>query len=126
MVQRSPLGLVRGLGSSRSGTEHYVQQKITSYALIPLSIFFLGLVIALAGEDHATVAATLARPYISLPLLMFVIANAVHMRLGMDVVIEDYVHHKALKPLATTLNLFFSYGVAAATAFALLKIGFGG
>jgi len=126
MVARTPLGRVKGLGAARSGTGDVWRQKVVSYALVPLSVFALGLVVALSGSDWATVTATLANPLIALPLFLFVLVNAVHMRLGMNAVIEDYVHGKLTKTLAILANVFFSYGAAAIAAFALILIALRG
>jgi succinate dehydrogenase / fumarate reductase membrane anchor subunit len=126
MVARTPFARVRGLGASGTGTREYWFLKLTSIALIPLSIFIVGLLIVLKDADHASVADAIAAPYVAVPIVFFIIANAVHMRLGMQSVIDDYVHDKGLKKLTFAANLFFSYGVAAAGLYFLLKIGLGG
>lgn len=126
MVARSQFARVRGLGASGTGTREYWLLKLTSVALLPLTIFLIGLLIALKDADHARVAAAIAEPYIAVPLFFFILANALHMRLGMQNVIDDYVHDKTLKKLTTGGNLFFSYGAAAAAFYFLLKIGLGG
>jgi len=125
MVARTPRAKVRGLGSAKSGAAGYWRMKLTSYALIPLTVFLIGLLVALARADHATVAATLAAPYVALPLLLFILVNALHMRLGMDQIIEDYVHSKFRKTAAVAGNVFFCWGVAAAAVFALLRLSLG-
>ena len=126
MVARTPFARVRGLGASGTGTREYWFLKLTSIALVPLSIFIIGLLIALQDTDHANVAEAIAAPYIAVPLFFFILANAVHMRLGMQNVIDDYVHEKGMKKLAVGANLFFSYGASAAAFYFLLKIGLGG
>jgi succinate dehydrogenase / fumarate reductase membrane anchor subunit len=125
VVARSPLARVRGLGASGGGTREYWQMKVTSYALLPLTLFVIGLLVALARADHGQVVTTLARPYIALPLFLFILANALHMKLGMQNVIDDYVHLRTSKKWWTMANLFFSYGASAAAAFFLLQISFG-
>jgi succinate dehydrogenase / fumarate reductase, membrane anchor subunit len=125
MVARTPRAQVRGLGSAKSGAADYWRMKLTSYALLPLTVFLIGLAIALARADHATAAATLAAPYVAIPLLFFILINALHMRLGMDQIIEDYVHAKAWKMAAAAANVFFSWGVAATAVFALLRLSLG-
>lgn len=92
MSQRTPLGKVRGLGSAKEGTDHFWMQRVTAVANIVLVCFLIGLVLALAGADYATVKRTLARPEIAIPLLLLVLSGVVHMRLGMQTIIEDYVH----------------------------------
>jgi succinate dehydrogenase / fumarate reductase membrane anchor subunit len=125
VVARSPLARVRGLGASGGGTREYWQMKVTSYALLPLTLFVIGLLVVLARADHAQVLATLAAPYVGLPLFLFILANAVHMQLGMQNVIDDYVHLRSSKKWWTMANIFFSYGACAAAAFFLLQISFG-
>jgi succinate dehydrogenase / fumarate reductase membrane anchor subunit len=125
MVARTPFARVRGLGASGTGTREYWFVKLTSVALLPLSVFIVGLLIALKDADHASVAAALAAPYVAVPLVFFIVVNAVHMRLGMQNVIDDYVHDKVLKKLMVAANIFFSYGMAAAAFYFLLKIGLG-
>jgi succinate dehydrogenase / fumarate reductase, membrane anchor subunit len=126
MVARTPFARVRGLGASGTGTREYWLLKLTSVALLPLTIFIIGLLIALKDADHARVADAIAAPYIAVPLFFFILANAIHMRLGMQNIIDDYVHDKGMKKLTVGANLFFSYGTAAAAFYFLLKIGLGG
>ncbi|MFD1333372.1 succinate dehydrogenase, hydrophobic membrane anchor protein [Methylopila musalis] len=122
---RTPLGQVRGLGAARSGTGHFWLQRLTAVANLALSIFFVGLLISLAGESHASVTATLAHPVVTIVMLLFVLAATIHMRLGMQVIIEDYVHHEAFKIAALMLNTFFAIVIGLSAVFALLKISFG-
>jgi len=126
MMMRTPLKNVRGLGSAKEGADHFWKQRLTGAANLVLSIFLLGLLICLAGADYATVKATLARPFVALPLLLLVVSAAVHMRIGMAVIIEDYVHGEAMKIALLMLNSFFSILVGAASALAVLKLSFGG
>lgn len=123
---RTPLGRVRGLGSAKSGTGHFWLQRVTAVANVILTIGFLCVVLSLIGKPHGAAIATLAKPQVAILMLLFVVSGAVHMRLGMQVVIEDYIHHEGLKILAVMANTFFAIAVGAACAFALLKISFGG
>ncbi len=123
---RTPLGRVRGLGSAKSGTGHFWLQRVTAVANLVLAIVFIGVVVALAGKPYAAALALLSNPLVAILMLLFVVSGAIHMRLGMQVVIEDYIHGEGLKILAVMANTFFTVAVGAACAFALLKISFGG
>ena len=125
MSQRTPLGRVRGLGSARGGTDHFWRQRVTAVANIVLVSFLIWLVLTLAGADHATVKRTLGRPEIAIPLLLLVLSGVVHMRLGMQTIIEDYVHSEGRKVAALMLNSFFAILIGIACAFAVLKLSFG-
>src|SRR5262245_32249260 len=125
MSQRTPLGKVRGLGSAKGGTDHFWMQRVTAVANIVLIPFLIGLLLALAGADHATVKRTLARPEIAIPLLLLVLSGVVHMRLGMQTIIEDYVHAEVPKLAALMLNSFFAILIGITCAFAVLKLTFG-
>jgi succinate dehydrogenase / fumarate reductase membrane anchor subunit len=122
---RTPLGQVRGLGSAKAGTEHFWIQRLTAVANLPLTLIFVGVVIALAGSSHAGAIATLGNPWIAILMLLFVLSAAVHMRIGMQVIIEDYVHGELWKLAALMANTFFTVVIGLAAAFALLKISFG-
>ncbi len=123
---RTPLGRVRGLGSAKKGTGDFVVQRVTSVALLILLIPFVILIVALNGEPYETVATTLASPLVALILLAGILVTAVHMRVGMQVIIEDYVEHEMLKLVTLIANWLFSWGVGLIAAFAVLKIAFGG
>lgn len=125
MSLRTPLGKVRGLGSAKSGTEHWWMQRVTAIANIPLTISFIIIVISLIGADHATVAARLGHPIIAILMLAFILSITWHMRLGMQVVIEDYVRSEGWKIACVLANTFFSTAVAIAGIYAILKLGFG-
>lgn len=123
---RTPLARVRGLGSARAGTGHFWLQRLTAVSNLVLAIVFVGLVVSLVGKPYAAAVATLSHPLVAILMLLFTISAAVHMRIGMQVIIEDYVHHELLKIVAVLANTFFAIAVGAACAFALLKISFGG
>jgi succinate dehydrogenase / fumarate reductase membrane anchor subunit len=126
MVARTQIARIRGLGASGTGTREYWLLKLSSIALLPLTIFIIGLLVALKDADHARVAEALAAPWIVVPLFFFILATALHMRLGMQNIIDDYVHGKAMKKLAVAANIFFSYGTCGAAFYFLTKIGLGG
>jgi succinate dehydrogenase / fumarate reductase, membrane anchor subunit len=124
-MARTPLGKVRGLGAARSGTEHFWMQIVTSVASIPLTIFFIGLVLSLVGRPWAEAVAVLGHPIVAILLSLFVLTNVEHMRIGMQVVIEDYVHSDLPKAVLLMLNTFYSYGLGFAALFAIAKLSFG-
>ena len=125
MAHRTPLARVRGLGSAREGAEHFWRQRVTAVANIVLVSFLIYLIVKLAGADYATVRHTLARPQNAIPLLLLVLSGVVHMRLGMQSIIEDYVHSEGRKIAALMLNSFFAMLVGLTAAFAVLKLSFG-
>ncbi|NKB55171.1 MAG: succinate dehydrogenase, hydrophobic membrane anchor protein [Alphaproteobacteria bacterium] len=126
MSLRSPLGRVRGLGSAKSGTEHFWMQRVTAVALIPLTLWFVYSVIALAGEDHATATAWLQAPTTAVLMIVMIAATFHHMQLGLQVVIEDYVHGEGVKIASLMVMKGASLLLAVAAAFAVLKVAFGG
>ncbi|MGH6763378.1 MAG: succinate dehydrogenase, hydrophobic membrane anchor protein [Phyllobacterium sp.] len=123
---RTPLGKVRGLGSAKEGTDHFWRQRLTAVANIPLFLFFIGLVVSLSGASYAEARAALAHPLTGLVLAMVLLSGLVHMRLGMQVIIEDYVHGEGTKIVLLMLNTFFTVIVGMASLFAILKLSFGG
>ena len=122
----TPLKRVRGLGSAHEGPEHFVRQRITALANLLLIPFAVGLIAALAGTDLATVKATIGHPVVAIALIVLVLSMTIHMRIGMQIIIEDYVHAEGSKMLTLAANTFFSWAVAAVAIFAVLKLSFGG
>jgi succinate dehydrogenase / fumarate reductase, membrane anchor subunit len=125
MSQRTPLAKVRGLGSAKGGTDHFWMQRATAVANIALVGFLIWLLFTLAGADYATVKRTLGMPWVAIPLLLLVLSGALHMRLGMQTIIEDYVHSEGPKIAALLLNTFFAILIGFTCAFAVLKLTFG-
>ena len=122
---RTPLSRVRYLGAAHSGTRHFWHQRLTSVALIPLTIGAVFLVISLLGRNHAAVVQILGSSPVAIGLLLFVLVSVYHMWLGMQVIIEDYVHDDLPKYAALMSNTFFSCAVGITAVFAILKLSFG-
>jgi succinate dehydrogenase / fumarate reductase membrane anchor subunit len=122
----TPLKRVRGLGSARSGTDHFWRQRLTAVALVPLTLAFVVIVLKTVGGDYDQVTTTLSHPLPALLLLLFILAGIMHMRIGMQVIIEDYVHTEGSKIALLVLNNFFSVALGLACALAVLKLSFGG
>jgi len=125
MSMRTPLKNVRRLGSAKEGADHFWQQRVTSVANIFLGIFLVWLIASLTGQGHQAVKDALANPIIAIALLLLIVSGAYHMRLGMQVIIEDYVHGEGSKIVLLMLNTFFAIAVSLASVFAILKINFG-
>ncbi len=126
MSYRTPLGNARGLGSAKSGAHHWWMQRLTAIALVPLTLWFIASLIQLTGADHQTATTWLASPTQSVLMLLLIAATFHHMQLGLQVVVEDYVHSESSKIVVLILTKLASVLLAAAAAFAVLKIAFGG
>ena len=122
---RTPLAKVRGRGSAKSGTEHFWHQRLTAFANIPLTIAAVIIMITLLGRNQAAAAQILGSPAITIIMLLFIASITVHMRIGMAVIIEDYVHDEMLKLIMIMANTFFCVAVAMASIYGLLKLSFG-
>ncbi len=126
MSMRTPLKTIRYLGSAKDGTSHFWQQRLTAVANVPLVIGFVILVIMLSGATHAEFVATAGSPLGAVFLIAAVLSVTWHMRLGMQVVIEDYIHSEGLKIVLILGNTFFTAAIALVSVFSILKLSFGG
>ena len=126
MDYRTPLSKVRGLGSAKEGTEHFWRQRLTALANVPLLIFFIGFIILYNGASYVEVTAALGNPIVGGLFGLVIISGVVHMKLGMQVIIEDYIHTESTKIALLLFNTFFAILIGALSLFAILKLGFGG
>jgi len=121
---RNPLARVRYLGSAKSGTKHFWHQRVSSVALVPLTIAFVLIVVGLMGRNHAAAAQILGSPFVAIVMILFVVTSTYHMWLGMQVIIEDYIHSES-KLTWLMLNTFFCATIALCCVYAILKLSFG-
>lgn len=125
MSMRTPLKKVYNLGSAKEGADHFWKQRVSGVANVFLGIWLVWLIASLAGADHATVKLALTNPLIAIGLLLLVLSGTFHMRLGMQVIIEDYFKGEGAKIVLLMLNTFFAIAVGLASTFAILKLSFG-
>ena len=123
---RTPLSRARGLGSAKDGLHHWWAQRITAVALIPLVVWFAISLIMMSGADHAAVRAWIGSPVVMVLLTLTIVIGLHHGQLGLQVVIEDYVHSDGLKLALIVLLRFIAVVFGLAAIVAILRIGFGG
>lgn len=122
MSLRTPLGSARGLGSAKEGVGHWWHQRLTAIALAPLSILFVGLVLCLINADYSEVRATVAHPVVAVLLMSFVVCLFYHGQLGLQVIIEDYVHHRATEITLLILVKFSAFLFSVAGVLAIARV----
>jgi succinate dehydrogenase / fumarate reductase membrane anchor subunit len=122
---RTPLSRVKGLGAAHHGVEHWWMHRITAMSNIPLIVSFVIIVASLAGRPYAEAIRIISNPLVALLLILCVISVTNHMRLGVQIIIDDYVHDRGWKIGAVIANNFFAAVIAAACLFSVLKISFG-
>lgn len=125
MGSGTQLGRVRGLGTAKSGTDHWWKQRVTAIANAALLIWFVVSLLRLPDLTYATVVAWLRQPIVAVPILLLIANLFYHLRLGVQVLIEDYVHHEGNKVLAVLLLNFFTLALGFTAMFSVLKIAFG-
>ncbi|WP_294534837.1 succinate dehydrogenase, hydrophobic membrane anchor protein [uncultured Rhodoblastus sp.] len=121
---QTPRAAVNRLGSARSGTLHAWRQRLTSFALLPLTFAFVAILVSLVGRDFESARALLGSPCPAILLILFIGAGAWHMALGMQMVIEDYIPGEHAKTLALMTNALFSVAVGLAAVYAVLRLSF--
>ena len=125
MSLRAPLGKVLGLGSAKDGTQHWWGQRVSAVALALLGLWFTGSIVGLGSVDHSTVIAFVADPLNSVLLVLLCTTLAYHSYLGVQVVIEDYVHSHGIKIVSLVLSRFVHVFIAVLSVYAVLRIGLG-
>ena len=122
---RTPLKNVRGLGAAKTGTEHFVLQRLTATALVPLTIWFLIFVLSLVNADYVTATEAVSKPWNAVLLVGFLVAAFWHAQLGLQVVLEDYIHNSLLALALQTTVKFIAVLGAIVSVFAVARIALG-
>ena len=123
---RTPLKRARGLGAGKSGTDHFWMQRVTAIVLAPLAIWFVWTLVTLVGADLETARDIIARPWNTIIFAVFLVCMFWHAKLGLQIVIEDYVHTRSLEITAHFLNNFLCGLGAIASLYAIARIAFSG
>ncbi len=122
---RTPLGRARGLGSAKTGVDHWWAQRLTAIALVPLIVWFVVALVGHIGADHAAARAWIGQPVNAGLFVLLIAATFHHAQLGLQVVIEDYVHTEGVKLASVVLTKGLAIVLAVAGIFAVLSIAFG-
>ena len=122
MSLRSPLGKVRGLGSAKNGTHHWWMQKVSAVALVPLTIWFVSSIVQMTRADYEVVTNWMNSPIVAVLMLLFVTTGIYHLKLGLQVIIEDYIHSEGSKVFLQMLVTFSCVAVGTTAGFSILKI----
>jgi succinate dehydrogenase / fumarate reductase membrane anchor subunit len=120
------IGRVRGLGSARSGTHHWIAQRVTAIGNALLVTWLMAGLAMLPAHDHAAITGWLAQPIVAVPMMLMLVSVFYHIRLGLQVLIEDYVHDDGLKFALLILLNFYAIGCGATGLFSVAKIAFAG
>lgn len=119
---KAPLARARGLGSAGHGSDHWMKQRITAIANIPLVIWFVFSVVSLRGASHAEFTGWLAEPVNAVLAILFIVSTFYHAKLGAQVVTEDYIHHEGFKFVKLIGQKLFFFALGVACIFSILKI----
>jgi len=123
---RSPLAEARGLGAAKDGVGHWWAQRVSALALVPLSLWLVASLVAMTGAGHAEVSAWLARPWVAVTLVLTLFATFYHLKLGLQVVVEDYVEGRVARTALELLVTFAAIALGTGAVFAVLKVALGG
>lgn len=126
MKQETAIARVRGLGSARSGAHHWWLERLTSVSTFLLFVWLLVSLLRMPSLGHGAVTEWLSSPIAAVPMLLLIVSTCWHLKLGLQVIIEDYVHEEGMKLFSITLLNFFAIGAGALAFFSVLKIAFGG
>lgn len=121
----TPLRTVRHYGSAHTGTGHFWRQRLTGAAAVPLSLGFIAVVFAVMGQPYDTVVNIIGSPVVAILLILLLVTAAIHMHLGMEVIIDDYIHGEGLRVVLLAASVFFSFVVAAVGILSILTLAFG-
>jgi succinate dehydrogenase / fumarate reductase membrane anchor subunit len=123
---RTPLGRARGLGSAKHGVGHFIAQRVSAVALVVLVLWAVQSVLKLAHFDYENAVLWLRTPWNALLAALLIAVACFHMKIGMQVIIEDYIHRPTTKAALLILNIFAAGLIAAAGVFAILKVALSG
>ena len=122
---RTPLKTARYLGSAKEGADHFWKQRVTAVSNLVLVLFLVWFIASLAGASQPQIKEAMSNPLVALAFSALIISGTIHMRLGMQTIIEDYVHSEGSKMVLLMLNTFFAAAIALASLFSILKLSFG-
>ena len=123
---RTPLARIRYLGSAHAGTDNFWRQRVTGAANIVLALLAAGIIASVAGRPYGEVVHAVGSPLAAAVFVLLFVATAVHMRIGMQIIIEDYISAPGLKVVLLVANTLFSYGLATVAVVAVMKLAVGG
>lgn len=123
---QSELARAKGLGSAKEGTDHWFAQRLTAIGLLPLVVWLVWSILKLQGADYSTFTAWLAHPINAILMILFIIATAYHAKLGVQVIVEDYIHNEGFKMVKLIGQKLFFFALSVACIFSIMKIAFAG